>query len=130
MTNLAPGMLLLPFLNAILLTIPASLVLLLRYRYSVVRGMRLNATDITGKWTDRVHVETETGKRVHTGGIIPPDLPADSSTRRRLATIYCFSGMLAALIPMAIFVLFILLAVCFLPRLKRVLKEEKYWGKI
>lgn len=35
-----------------------------------------------------------------------------------------------ALIPMAIFVLFILLSVCFLPRLKRVLKEEKYWGKV
>jgi ABC-2 type transport system permease protein len=35
-----------------------------------------------------------------------------------------------ALIPMAIFVLFILLSVCFLPRLKRVLTQEKYWGKI
>jgi ABC-2 type transport system permease protein len=35
-----------------------------------------------------------------------------------------------ALIPMAIFVLFILLSVSFLPRLKRVLKEEKYWGKV
>jgi ABC-2 type transport system permease protein len=39
-------------------------------------------------------------------------------------------AIIHALIPMAIFVLFILLAVCFLPRLKRVLKEEKYWGKI
>jgi len=35
-----------------------------------------------------------------------------------------------ALIPMSIFVLFILLAVCFLPRLKRILKTEKYWGKV
>ena len=35
-----------------------------------------------------------------------------------------------ALIPMAIFVLFILLSVSFLPRLKRVLKTEKYWGKV
>jgi len=34
------------------------------------------------------------------------------------------------LIPMAIFVLFILLSVSFLPRLKKVLKEEKYWGKV
>ena len=35
-----------------------------------------------------------------------------------------------ALIPMAIFVLFILLSVCFLPRLKRILRTEKYWGKV
>jgi ABC-2 type transport system permease protein len=35
-----------------------------------------------------------------------------------------------ALIPMAIFVLFILLSVCFLPRLKKVLRTEKYWGKV
>lgn len=35
-----------------------------------------------------------------------------------------------ALIPMSIFVLFILLSVCFLPRLKRVLRTEKYWGKV
>jgi ABC-2 type transport system permease protein len=35
-----------------------------------------------------------------------------------------------ALIPMAFFVLFILLSVSFLPRLKRVLKEERYWGKV
>jgi hypothetical protein len=35
-----------------------------------------------------------------------------------------------AIIPMSIYVLFILLAVCFLPRLKRVLKEERFWGKI
>ena len=35
-----------------------------------------------------------------------------------------------ALIPMAIFLIFILLSVSFLPRLKRVLKEEKYWGKV
>jgi ABC-2 type transport system permease protein len=35
-----------------------------------------------------------------------------------------------ALIPMTIFVLFILLSVCFFPRLKRLLKEEKYWGKV
>jgi len=35
-----------------------------------------------------------------------------------------------AIIPMSIYILFILLAVCFLPRMKRVLKEEKYWGKV
>jgi ABC-2 type transport system permease protein len=35
-----------------------------------------------------------------------------------------------ALIPMAIFVLFILLSVGFLPRMKRILKTEKYWGKV
>lgn len=35
-----------------------------------------------------------------------------------------------ALLPLAIFLLFILLSVCFLPRLKRLLKEEKYWGKV
>ena len=35
-----------------------------------------------------------------------------------------------ALIPLATFVLFILLSVGFLPRLKRMLKDEKYWGKI
>jgi len=35
-----------------------------------------------------------------------------------------------ALIPMAIFVLFILLSVSFLPRLKKVLRTEKYWGKV
>jgi ABC-2 type transport system permease protein len=34
------------------------------------------------------------------------------------------------LIPMAIFVLFILLSVSFLPRLKKVLRTEKYWGKV
>ena len=34
------------------------------------------------------------------------------------------------LIPMGIFVLFILLSVSFLPRLKRVLRTEKYWGKV
>jgi ABC-2 type transport system permease protein len=32
--------------------------------------------------------------------------------------------------PMAAFIAFILLSVSFLPRLKRLLKEEKYWGKI
>jgi ABC-2 type transport system permease protein len=35
-----------------------------------------------------------------------------------------------ALIPLASFLPFILLAVMFLPRLKRLLKEEKYWGKV
>ena len=35
-----------------------------------------------------------------------------------------------ALIPMAIFVLFILLSVSFLPRMKKVLMTEKYWGKV
>jgi ABC-2 type transport system permease protein len=35
-----------------------------------------------------------------------------------------------ALIPMAIFVSFILLSVSFLPRLKKVLRNEKYWGKV
>jgi len=35
-----------------------------------------------------------------------------------------------AIIPMSIYVLFIVLAVCFLPRMKRVLKEERFWGKI
>jgi hypothetical protein len=35
-----------------------------------------------------------------------------------------------ALIPLASFLPFILLAVCFLPRLKRMLKDEKYWGKV
>ena len=35
-----------------------------------------------------------------------------------------------ALIPMAIFVLFILLSVSSLPRLKKVLRTEKYWGKV
>jgi len=35
-----------------------------------------------------------------------------------------------ALIPMAIFVSFILLSVSFLPRLKKILRTEKYWGKV
>lgn len=35
-----------------------------------------------------------------------------------------------ALLPMAIFLLFIFLAWSFFPRLKRLLKEEKYWGKV
>lgn len=35
-----------------------------------------------------------------------------------------------ALIPLACFLPFILLAVIFLPRLKRLLKEEKYWGQV
>ncbi len=35
-----------------------------------------------------------------------------------------------AIIPMSIYTLFILLAVCFLPRMKKVLKEERFWGKI
>jgi ABC-2 type transport system permease protein len=35
-----------------------------------------------------------------------------------------------AIVPMSIYVLFILLSVCFLPRLKRVLREERFWGKI
>lgn len=35
-----------------------------------------------------------------------------------------------AILPMTIYVLFIGLSVCFLPRMKRVLKEERYWGKI
>lgn len=35
-----------------------------------------------------------------------------------------------AILPMTIYVLFIGLSVGFLPRLKRVLKEERFWGKI
>lgn len=35
-----------------------------------------------------------------------------------------------AILPMTIYVLFIGLSVCFLPRMKRVLKEERFWGKI
>jgi len=35
-----------------------------------------------------------------------------------------------AIIPMTIYVLFIGLSVCFLPRMKRVLMQERYWGKI
>lgn len=35
-----------------------------------------------------------------------------------------------AIIPMTIYVLFIGLSVCFLPRMKRVLTQERYWGKI
>ncbi len=39
-------------------------------------------------------------------------------------------AVVEALVPMAIFLLFIFLSWSFLPRLKRLLKEEKYWGKI
>ncbi len=39
-------------------------------------------------------------------------------------------SIVPALIPLASFLPFILLAVMFLPRMKRLLKEEKYWGKI
>lgn len=35
-----------------------------------------------------------------------------------------------AILPMTIYVLFIGLSVCFLPRLKRVLTQERFWGKI
>lgn len=35
-----------------------------------------------------------------------------------------------ALVPLALFLPFILLAVVFLPRMKRLLKEEKFWGKV
>ena len=35
-----------------------------------------------------------------------------------------------ALVPMSIFVLFILLSVICLPRMKRILKEERFWGKV
>jgi ABC-2 type transport system permease protein len=35
-----------------------------------------------------------------------------------------------AIIPMSIYVLFILLAVCLLPRLKYILKTERFWGKV
>lgn len=35
-----------------------------------------------------------------------------------------------AVIPLSIFIVFILLAVCFLPRMKKVLKEERFWGKV
>jgi ABC-2 type transport system permease protein len=35
-----------------------------------------------------------------------------------------------AILPMTIYILFIGLSVCFLPRMKRVLKEERFWGKI
>ncbi len=35
-----------------------------------------------------------------------------------------------ALLPMAIFLFFIFLAWSFFPRLKRLLKEERYWGKV
>jgi ABC-2 type transport system permease protein len=38
--------------------------------------------------------------------------------------------LIHAFIPLAAFVVFILFAVCFLPRMKRLLKEERYWGKI
>jgi len=39
-------------------------------------------------------------------------------------------AVVRALVPMAIFVLFIFLSWSFLPRLKRLLKEERYWGKV
>jgi ABC-2 type transport system permease protein len=35
-----------------------------------------------------------------------------------------------AILPMTIYILFIGLSVCFLPRMKRVLTEERFWGKI
>lgn len=35
-----------------------------------------------------------------------------------------------SLVPLALFLPFILLAVIFLPRMKRLLKEEKFWGKV
>lgn len=34
------------------------------------------------------------------------------------------------ILPLAAFLLFILLGLCFLPRLKRILQQEKYWGKV
>jgi ABC-2 type transport system permease protein len=39
-------------------------------------------------------------------------------------------GLVYGLLPMAIYVLFILLSWSFFPRLKRLLIEEKYWGKV
>jgi ABC-2 type transport system permease protein len=35
-----------------------------------------------------------------------------------------------AIMPMAAFLVFIMLSLCSLPRLKRVLQQEKYWGKV
>lgn len=39
-------------------------------------------------------------------------------------------ALIHVVVPMAVLIGFILLAVCFLPRMKRLLKEEKFWGKI
>ena len=39
-------------------------------------------------------------------------------------------SLVHALVPMALFLPFILLSVILLPRMKRVLKEEKFWGKV
>lgn len=39
-------------------------------------------------------------------------------------------AIIHALVPLALFLPFILLAVVFLPLMKRLLKEEKYWGKV
>ena len=35
-----------------------------------------------------------------------------------------------AILPLAAFLLFIMLSLCSLPRLKRILQQEKYWGKV
>lgn len=35
-----------------------------------------------------------------------------------------------AILPLAAFLFFIMLSLCFLPRLKRILQQEKYWGKV
>lgn len=94
MTNLAPGKLGVFFYNAILVTIPTSLLLLAWYRHAVSRRMRVGAGASTWAWDEAKPSLADESAHARNSTAIPEK--AVSATRRQVALIYGLGSLVAA----------------------------------
>lgn len=94
MTNLAPGKLGVFFYNAILVTIPTSLVLLAWYRHAVSRRMRVGAGASIWAWDEAKLSLADESAHARYSAAVPEK--AISATRRRVALIYGLGSVVAA----------------------------------
>ena len=95
MTGQAPGKLWMYFLEAILVTIPASLVLLAGYRRAVDRSMR-RLGDATRVPIPGTRAEPLDGAQAFVQSPLPAYDEPVKATRRRLALVYGMGGLVAA----------------------------------
>jgi hypothetical protein len=92
MTNLVPGKLWTYFLNAIIITIPTSLVVLAGYRHAVSRAMRLGGNPESGLSAANVL------KTVQNSAREAAHVADEAAVRRRLGLIYAAGSVVAAAI--------------------------------
>ena len=93
MANQAPGILATYFFYAIVLTIPVSIIILLRYRHAVVRGMRAGSSL---PWSRMVPRSSCSPFTPAANGNDTRAALEETVVRRRIAVIYSLAGATAA----------------------------------